>query len=131
MSDEDAGESDIHIGKSEIGYYQSAGKILSAAADGDELALIVQLTVDGDTRLATHEFEIPGSGDTLLSLRPNGQLLIRKRCDPLPGTPSNKSFKPNPHQGGLSQAFGEACGEVALRMVMGHQSDPEALCTRS
>ena len=90
--EEDTGESDIRIGKSDIGYYQSTAKILAAAASGDELALIVQLTVDGDTRLATHEFELSSRDDKLTSLRPNGQLVIRRRCAP-PGTPPNNSFK--------------------------------------
>ena len=95
---EDTGESDIRIGKSEIAYYQSAAKILAAAASGDELALIVQLTGDGDTRLATHEFELSSRGDKLTSLRPNGQLVTRRRCVP-PGTPPNSSFKPKPLRG--------------------------------
>ena len=96
--EEDTGESDIRIGKSEIAYYQSAAKILAAAASGDELALIVQLTVDGDTRLATHEFELSSRGDKLTSLRSNGQLVIRRRCAPT-GAPPNNSFKPKPLRG--------------------------------
>lgn len=85
--EEDTGESDIRIGKSEITYYQSVGKILAAAAEGDELALIVQVTATGDTRLVTHEFELSSSGDKLTSLRPDGQLHVRRRCGASLGTP--------------------------------------------
>ena len=97
--EEDTGESDIQIGKSEIGYYQGVGKILAAAAAGNELALIVQLTAAGDTRLATHEFELSSSGDKLTSMRPDGQLLIRGRCSAAPGAPPNSSFKSKPLRG--------------------------------
>ena len=97
--EEDTGESDIRIGKFEISYYQSVGKILAAAATGDKLALIVQVTVAGDTRLTTHEFEISSGGDKLTSFRPDGQLIVRGRCGGSPGTPPNNSFKPKPLRG--------------------------------
>lgn len=92
--EEDTGESDIRIGRSEIAYYQGVGKILAAAASGDELALIVQLTEAGDGRLATHEFELSSSGDKLTSTRPDGRLLIRGRCGASPGAPPDNSVKP-------------------------------------
>ena len=97
--EESTGESDIRIGNSQIAYYQSSGKILAAAAVGDELALIVQVATSGDTRLVTHEFELSGNGEKLTSLRHDGQLLIRGRCGALPGTPPNDSFKPKPLRG--------------------------------
>ena len=97
--EESTGESDIRIGKSEIVYYQSSGKIFAAAAVGDELALIVQLTTTGTTRLVAHEFELSSNGAELTTLRHDGQLLVRRRCGASPGTPPNNSFKPKPLRG--------------------------------
>ena len=97
--EEDTGESDIQIGMSEIAYYQSVGEILAAAATGDELALIVQLTTAGETRLTTHEFELSSRGDKLTSMRPDGQLVVRGRCAASPDAPPNNSFKPKPLRG--------------------------------
>lgn len=83
--EEDTGESDIGIGRSEIAYYQSVGKIVAAAAVGDNLALIVQINLPGEVRLATHEFELSDNGSTLTSLRHYGRMLIRRRCGASPG----------------------------------------------
>lgn len=97
--EENTGESDIRIGKSEIDYYQDTGEILAVAATRNELALIVQVTVAGDTGLTTHEFELSSNGDKLTALRPGGQLLVRGRCGTSPGGPPDQSSSAKPGRG--------------------------------
>ena len=65
--EEDTGESDIRIGAREIGYYRESGKILAAAAAGDQLTLIVELQEDGRIWLDTHEFELSEDGKRITS----------------------------------------------------------------
>ena len=77
------GESDLEISAHEIGYYRDSGKILAAAAMGDQLTLIVQLHEEDRTWLATHEFEISTDGKRLTSLQEDGQIRIRIKCQPM------------------------------------------------
>ena len=95
-NEEDTGESDIRISAHEIGYYYVNGKILAAAAIGDQLALIVQLQDEGRTWLSTHELELSRSGKSLTELRDDGQLRTRVRCHSSAQPPPNNSFKPTP-----------------------------------
>ena len=97
--EKEIGESDIQISAHEIGYYRDSGKILAAAAIGDQLTLIVQLQEDGRTWLSTHEFEISGDGKQITSLQDDGQLRVRTRCPLESQQPPNNSFKPSPLRG--------------------------------
>ncbi len=78
--EEDTGESDIRISQREIGYYRESGKILAAAAVGDQLTLIVELKVDNFTSLGTHEFEISEDGTRITTVREDGQIRTRVKC---------------------------------------------------
>ena len=78
--EEDTDESDIRIGPREISYYRESGKILAAAATGDQLALIIELKEDGRIWLDTHEFELSEHGRRITSLREDGQIRTRIRC---------------------------------------------------
>ena len=97
--EEDPGESDIRIDSHQITYYRDTGEILSVAVAEDQLALIVQLKVDGRASLTTHEFELSGDGKRLTSLRTDGTLQTRIRCRPSSTAPPNNSFKPKPLRG--------------------------------
>jgi len=98
-NEEDAGESDIRISSHEIGYYRANGRILAAAATGDQLALIVQLQEEGRIWLSTHELELSNGGKSLTELRDDGQLRTRVRCNSSSQPPPNNSFKPTPLRG--------------------------------
>ena len=95
---EDTGESDIRLTNAEIGYYRDSGKILAAAAIGDQLTLIVELNGEG-RRLTTHEFELSEDGKTLSSAQENGQIHTRIKCQTSSLPPPNNSFKPRPLRG--------------------------------
>lgn len=86
--DDAAGESDIGIGAHAIGYYRGSGRILSAAALGDQLTLIVQLHEDGRTWLATEAFELSVDGSRLTSPGDDGRIRIRIRVRCQPGASS-------------------------------------------
>jgi len=85
--DDDTGESGIAIAAHAIGYYRGRGRILLAAALGDQLALIVRLHEDGRTWLATEEFEISADGSRLTSPRADGRIRTRVRCQPSSQSP--------------------------------------------
>ena len=80
LEEKDVGESDISISAHEVSYYRDSGKILAAAAFGDQLTLIVQLEERGRIWLSTHDFEISRDGKQLTSRQDDGQLRIRTRC---------------------------------------------------
>ena len=77
---EETRESDITIGESEIVYYTASGKILAVAAVKDQLALIVELNIDGDIRVATHLYDISPDGKQIVEGLEDGTLRTRKRC---------------------------------------------------
>ena len=91
--EEEAGESDLRITAHEVSYYQDSSRIIAPATVGNELALIVLLQKDGHVRLVTHELELSGDGGRLMSLRPDGQLHTRARCQPSAEGPPNNSSK--------------------------------------
>ncbi len=97
--EEDAGESDIRISEHEISYYRDGGKILAAAAIGDQLTLIVQLQEDGRIWLDTHEFELSEDGKRLTTLRDDGKIRIRIRCQRSPTPPPDNGLKPTLRRG--------------------------------
>lgn len=78
--EEDTGESDIRIGPRQVVYYRDSGEILAVAATGDQLALIVLIMANGRPLLGTHEFELSTDGKRITSLRADGQLHTRVRC---------------------------------------------------
>ena len=77
---EETGESDITITKKEIGYYMGSGKILSAAAVNDQLALLVEVNIDGDVRVTTHQYDISHDGLQLDEGLEDGTIRTRKKC---------------------------------------------------
>lgn len=77
---EETGESDISIGEKEIVYYMDSGKILSAAAVGDQLALLVEVDIDGDARIAAHQYYISADGQTIDEGLEGGTVRTRRKC---------------------------------------------------
>jgi len=77
---EGTGESDITIGKNEIDYYMSSGKILAAAAVENQLALLVELDMGGDVRVATHLYDISHDGSRIDEELEDGTIRTREKC---------------------------------------------------
>lgn len=75
-------DSRLRIGADGIQYYESRGPIRAAVASGrDELALIVELSGEGETWLATEHFRLSPDGRTLTTVGEPGNPLVRMRCD--------------------------------------------------
>ena len=77
---EETGESDISISEKEIVYYMDSGKILAAAAVDDQLALIVEVDIDGDARIAAHQYDISADGQRIDEGLEGGVVRARKKC---------------------------------------------------
>jgi hypothetical protein len=80
-----------------ISYWESGGPIKSIVVRGsDEIAMIAELSGEGETWLATPQFRLSPEGDRLIdeSTTP-GEKVVRYRCPPSISPRSNNSFKPN------------------------------------
>lgn len=71
----------LRIERHHIRYYESDGPILAVAVrDQRELALIVELTGEGETWLATSQFTLSPDQQTLTSVSESGTSFARHRC---------------------------------------------------
>ena len=77
---EETGESDISISEKEIGYYMDSGKILAAAAVDGQLALLVEVDIDGDAHIAAHQYDISADGQTIDEGLEGGVVRTRRKC---------------------------------------------------
>jgi hypothetical protein len=91
-------ESFLFIGPRSVTYYESSGPVRAAVVRKRDLALILELSGEGDTWLDTAQFELSPDGKTLTSRVASGDEYIRHLC-PNPQERPNKSFKPNPLRG--------------------------------
>jgi hypothetical protein len=67
---------------------------------GDEIALIVELSGEGETWLATAKFKLSPDGRMLTDHTSiPGKEIVRYRCSEPVGTRPNSSFKPTPLRG--------------------------------
>ncbi len=97
----DADDLTLHIAPHHITYWESDGPIKAVVVRGDtEIALIVELSGEGETWLSTAQFTLSQDGGQLIdNTTVLGKDLVRYRCSGSVGTRSNKSFKPTPLRG--------------------------------
>ena len=72
----------LRISKGRIAYWESEGPILAAVSRGTrDLALIIELSGEGETWLATAKFELSADGQQLVdSTTIPGKSVVRHRC---------------------------------------------------
>jgi hypothetical protein len=83
-----------------ISYWESAGPIRPAVVRGDEIALVAELSGEGETWLSTIKFELSPDGRMLIDrVSVPGKEVVRYRCSGSIGARHDSSFKPNPLRG--------------------------------
>jgi len=88
-------DSVLEIEADHISYWESDGPIRAIVAHGRyEVALIAELSGEGETWLTTAQFKLSPREDKLVSTSIPGREFVRYRC-PHSGSRSNISFKPN------------------------------------
>ena len=97
----DADDLILRIAPHHIAYWESAGPIKAVVVRGDtEIALISELSGEGETWLSTAKFTLSQDGRQLIdNTTVPGQELVRYKCSGTIGTRSNNSFKPTPLRG--------------------------------
>lgn len=73
-------DSRLRIGPDTMQYHESRGPVRAAVANGDELALIVELSGEGETWLKTEHFRLSPDRNALSSLDAGGTAFVRHRC---------------------------------------------------
>jgi hypothetical protein len=97
----DADDLILRVAPDHIAYWESEGPIKAVVVRGDtEIALIAELSGEGETWLSTAQFTLSRDGRQLIdNTTVPGKELIRYKCSGAVGTRSNNSFKPNPLRG--------------------------------
>jgi hypothetical protein len=87
----DADDLTLRLSNDRIAYWESEGPILASVSRGTrDLALIVELSGEGETWLATAKFELSADGQQLIdSTTIPGESVVRHRC------PSVAAARPN------------------------------------
>ena len=72
----------LRLSKDRIAYWESEGPILASVSRGArDLALIIELSGEGETWLATAKFELSADGQQLVdSTTIPGESIVRQRC---------------------------------------------------
>lgn len=74
-------DSALRIRKSQIEYHESDGPIKAVVSHGRyEIALILELSGEGQTWIATEHFKLSPGEDTLTSINQPGDGFVRYRC---------------------------------------------------
>ena len=95
----DADDMAIHIDSRRISYWESHGPLKAIVVRGRlEVALIAELSDEGETWLAAEKFRLSPDGDRLID-DTAGQEVVRHRCPAPKATRPNNSFKPKPLRG--------------------------------
>ncbi|MFC0682864.1 hypothetical protein ACFFGH_33955 [Lysobacter korlensis] len=81
-----------------VSYWESSGPVRAVVVRGRELALILELSGEGETWLSATQFELSEDGKQLSWERASGEPFVRFRC-PSPRHRSNNSSKPTPLRG--------------------------------
>ena len=90
----------LRVSPHRISFWESAGPIRAAVVRGDEIALIAELSGEGETWLSAMKFEISPDGRMLTdTVSIPGKEVVRYRCPESTGTRPNSSFKPMPLRG--------------------------------
>ncbi len=96
----DADDLVLRLTSRHISYWESTGPIRAAVARGDEIALIAELSGEGETWLSAIKFELSPDGRVLTDrISVPGKEVVRYRCSGSIGARPNNSFKPMPLRG--------------------------------
>lgn len=77
----DDNETSLRIKKSHLAYYESDGPIKAVVSHGRyEVALIVELSGEGQTWLTTEHFQLSPDGEELTSINLPGDGFVRRKC---------------------------------------------------
>ena len=92
----DADDMILRIARQHISYWESEGPIIAVVTRGEtEIALISELSGEGETWLSTAKFKLSQDGRQLIDdMSVPGQQFVRYKCSRTVGTRSNNSFKP-------------------------------------
>lgn len=92
----------LRIAPHHITYWESDGPIKAVVVRRDaEIALISELSGEGETWLSTARFTLSRGGNQLIdNTTVPGTELVRYKCSGVVGTRSNNSFKSTPLRGG-------------------------------
>jgi hypothetical protein len=75
------GESSLTIGEHTVDFYESRGRVLAIATEGDtDLALLVEASGEGQTWLSALQFKMSDDRQTLW-ITVGGQRIERSRCE--------------------------------------------------
>lgn len=94
----EADDTALHIGETHISYHESSGPLQAVVVRGaKEVALVAELTSEGETWLSASTFRILLDGNQLTqSSGVNGEALVRVRCSSILGSRPNRSFESTP-----------------------------------
>jgi hypothetical protein len=77
------GESTLTIGEMTVDGYESRGRVLAVAVDGEtELAVLVEASGEGQVWLGALQFRLTDEGNTLTDVTGRRQIMTRTRCEP-------------------------------------------------
>ncbi len=98
--DSDADDLVLRLSSHHISYWESDGPIRAVVVRGNEIALIAELSGEGETWLNTAMFKLSQNGRTLTdNISIPGKEVVRYRCSESVATRPNNSFKPTPLRG--------------------------------
>jgi len=96
----DADDLTLRITAHHIYFWESDGPVRAVEVRGDEIALIAELSGEGETWLSTAKFTLSSGDGTLTDeMSVPGRAVVRYKCPSAAGARSNNSFKPNPLRG--------------------------------
>lgn len=74
-------ESRLRIGAREVRFYESGGQVRGAFLNGPyEIIIVLDMSGEGQTWLASHQFTLASDGSHLSSRSEDGSLFTRYRC---------------------------------------------------
>lgn len=74
-------DSRLLIRKDHITFWESDGPVKAVVSEGRyEIALILHLSGEGETWIATEHFKLSQDGEELTSVNPPGDGFVRRRC---------------------------------------------------
>ncbi|GHA77501.1 hypothetical protein GCM10007067_13680 [Lysobacter bugurensis] len=91
-------ESLLYIEPRRVRFWESSGPVRAAVARGRELALILELSGEGEVWLSATQFDLSRDGNELVWETTSGEKFVRFRCPSAKERPNNSS-KPTPLRG--------------------------------
>jgi hypothetical protein len=80
-SSQDADDLRMHIAPNRMSFCESSGRVLAVATDGElELAVILELSGEGETWLEALQFRLSADRQTLTNVTGRQTIAVRVRC---------------------------------------------------